>query len=231
MKRRFCMEKNHCVSKLYKLIKELNNSTPKEQLAQLFEVDINDTAAILNAYASLYTLCNDSRKYILEKQPNNIVVLEYIDDIIMGLNKMDLDASYGSRYFSSETISGLKIIASMLPESHNTLSNEQIDDIRNNLNNLLNSVSSSTINEELRILLIKHITEMLNYINKYHLLNSDEFIGSLEKCAGSIWLNRPLVNTNEEKNICKKILEFTINSISFFNTHLPLIEYVEKFLS
>lgn len=232
------IESTNSIARLCILISKLkkeSSSNPNIAFSNIFEINEDNLLEVMTAYSDLMKLCNDSNSIVDKYCPNKELAKKHISNIIYSLSKINFNDSTGMSSFrsnlSDSSLSSLEMLCTMIPSDGDILSIEKLSEIYENINSISNEINSSTINNDLKEILIDRIEDILLIIRKYKIHGTNELLKSIETSIGTICTNQSNVQTEEEVTLCKNIISKLSKIITCINQNIPLIEFASKVLS
>jgi hypothetical protein len=231
------IESTNSVARLCILVSKLkkeSRSNPSVVFSNVFEIEEDNILELMSAYADLMKLCNDSNTIVDKYCPNKTLAKKHISNIIYALSKINFNDSFGMDDFknnlSKSSLESLELLCTMLPSDGEVLSDEELNEIYENINTISSDISNSNINNDLKEILIDRIQDILLIIRKYKTHGTNELLKSIETSIGSIYTNQPNIKSEEEVNLCRSIVSKLLKTITCINQNIPLIEFASKVL-
>jgi hypothetical protein len=228
---------NNPLGRLHNILSEIadsNNLSPYTTLSAIFNLNPDDKGAILASYSELYKLCEDARLLINNlTNINHNKLLEPINSAVLALSRINFNNSIdGLRNLNDcldeKLLSNLDLCSEMLSFSYKEkyLEDSTLKELSDNLNLIINSITDSNINDELKLILIQHLNTIDLSIKKYKIYGVSGIKSSLTSTIGDIVINKDLVTTEDEKSVIENILGLMskINTVISFSKNItPLI--------
>lgn len=212
-------------------IKNFKNSSPYQALSSIFNLNINEKSSILACYSDLFKLCEDARSLIINLPLNQEKLLNPVNDVVLALSKIEFNDSTGLLYFkqslTEQLLSNLDLCSEILSYTYNEkeLETSELEELSESLNSLQDLINNTSINNELKNILILHLKDIDISISKYKLYGVSGIKTSLTTTLGDIIINNNLAVTKDEKSVIENTLKFMskINTVISFSKNLPLI--------
>ncbi|MFF2091830.1 hypothetical protein [Paenibacillus sp. NPDC058174] len=232
---------SNSVSRLYEIVtklKDLSEGTScSKAFAEVFDLKSTELDILLVSFVKLIKLTKKAREDVINKNlSNQDKYLKPIDVIQSALIYIDFTGNDTLYKFSDkvdqETLIRLEYTIDMLDDD-NSINDEKIDNILNELNSIESDIHSLDINKQLKAIFIINIYRIRLGLSQYKILGSEVLSTTLESSLGSILLNFDLAESEEEKEITKKFVGFismTDQIISIVNNGRQLLEPILNFL-
>lgn len=194
-----------------------DQSKVKTVLAEVFNLDETDTESLLRIVADLIQLVYKTKKQIEEMENvNHDLYLKPFTRLELMLSTINLEAHWKSwkNYLDEHTIYGLQFASDQLSRISmvSSIANEEIDHIKNSLQSITDEILDSSIDEDLKLLLIRNLESLRQALLAYKIKGIEGIETELALNIGSIILNKDKLQEsaahNESKSIFKKFSTF-----------------------
>lgn len=208
--------KNNPAGRLYDLLQMAQKQSPKEPSrnawAKVFDVNPQDTVLILQMMADLINLVIETKTSI--KRLNDVdheIYLKPFTKIERFLSQVSLDNpwEHWQRQIDETTLYGLQFAADKLSRINGstTISEEDIDSIRNELEQFVNSVLKSDLPQGLKALFFRNLESIRHALLVYRIRGVDGLEDELERAIGSLMLNREKIPPVGDKSQLRSFWE------------------------
>ncbi|MEK4292226.1 hypothetical protein [Paenibacillus sp. FSL R5-0914] len=212
---------DNAVGRLYLILKQLKNeytSPPLKVMAKLFDVDISDIAAILYNYAELFSLAKAIKDDINSiPNINHDRYISPIDTVILGLSKININASRGLEQFNTDVSSNvmvrLEYCAELLSRERKerVFNKAELTKLQQDIEDLIKEIDEmdkSCIDNEIKAFLISNLEQVRVAIINYKLWGSKGIKEILENSVGSIILHANSFEEVKDQKAGRKVLAF-----------------------
>ncbi|KOP67228.1 hypothetical protein AMS62_19725 [Bacillus sp. FJAT-18019] len=230
---------NNSAGRLYHIIdaiklNHLHNSDPYAILAKVFNVSKDDKEVIIENYSELFRLTKTIKEDILHiTNINHERYLQPINIVLDALSSIELNGSNGLNKFVNKiddnVMTRLEFCSDTLSRvigEHNISENE-LNELYNNINILIELVNNMQINNDLKALFLKNLTNIRLAIENYKLWGTKGLQSVIESSLGSILLRGDLVTSEEERSTGKKIVEYIFEINNIINAGKKIYETLE----
>lgn len=202
-----------------------SNSTPsfRSTWSQVFEIDPNDTSALMASMNSTLNLFLVTKDYIQQnKRLNNERNINFLNTIEIALSTINFEGSMDKfqKNINNETLTALFYIGesmSLIYDLNETqINGEEISDLINEIDKLVESITSSTLPEDVKSLLFKNLDSIRSSLISYKISGADGMKTALEQTIGSLFINNELITPVAQDENVKGIF----NIIDKMNTVL-----------
>lgn len=222
----------------------------KGYYSHLFECDykIIDDYTFIKLKMDYLKLMDQAIVFIEEKlkrTSRSINILRELQGKIANLNLRDDDNIIRDfQIFCNRILENLELLEENYAEQLNTpvVSDSDLVKIVSQLNDLVEDIKTSNINNDFKVSIIKNLNDLKLSIDKYSILGVEGIKDDINKLSGAIFLGikNPNCVQDEDISILKKIIDVidNANSIFDFGGHFtqigtaitPLIAIVDKIL-
>lgn len=229
---------DNIAGRLYNLvveIKQKQGNNPYTVFAEVFKIDPNDKASILQIYAELFNMATEGKKKIQQININkHDKYLKSLDNVIEGLSKIDLNDSlrgmmHFKNYFNNDVLIPLEYCAEFLSNYsiEKIVNDEEINFLLEEIDELIKQIFEMEIEKDLKNICIYSLENIRESIINYKLFGNDGLIKNMESSLGSLMLNKYKAKSDSDKNLFNKIYN-VINKINMIltsgNKSIDLIE-------
>lgn len=187
------------------------NANTKMTWFSLLEVPNANEPLLFSKLGKLMTLPNiileDVRKY----HPKHVSVCEKaVVKINHALYNQNLSGQWTSfvQHISDEIINYIELFSSLLDYEYkmNILEKDQLDEIRNAVDELIKEVVGMDLDAGFKMHLLKYLKKIVNSIDEYNIMGIDPILESLETTAGHAILNKEFGENLHDANLSDKFI-------------------------
>lgn len=230
---------NNSAGRLYHIIDEIKNnnsisSTPYTVLAKVFNVSKDDKAVIIENYSEVFQLTKTLKEDILQvTNINHERYLQPINIVLDALSSIELNSTNGLSKFVNKidenVMTRLEFCSDTLSREigEHSISEDELNELCNNVNNLIESVNNMKINDDLKALFLKNLTNIRSAIENYKLWGTKGLQSVIDSSFGSILLRGDLVTSEEERSTGKKIVGYIFEINNVINAGKKIYETLE----
>lgn len=234
------------IGRLYNIINkliEVKGNTAEDSFCKVFSLEEDDKASILSNYTELFKLCSLGIKEIEQLNPKNAnKYKKTLNNVLEGLTKIYFDANRNrldngmnkfKEHFDSQLMISLEYCADYLSEnsSEEIIEDEKIYELIKEINDMVEDIMNSKLNNELKKLLICQLDNIRESLMKYKFYGANGIETSISETVGSLIINREKVTDDKGNDYVNKIFKIigNINSIiSFKKNSMNLLESIYK---
>jgi len=208
--------KNNPAGRLHDLLQMAQRQSPKEPSrnawANVFDVNPQDTGLILQMMADLIHLVTETKASIERLDDvDHEIYLKPFRKIERFLSQVSLDNpwEHWQRQIDEPTLYGLQFAADKLSRisGSTTISEEDIDSIRNELEQFVNSVLKSDLPQGLKALFLRNLESIRHALLVYRIKGVDGLENELQRAIGALMLNRSEIPPAGDKSELRKFWE------------------------
>ncbi|EEM02477.1 hypothetical protein [Bacillus pseudomycoides] len=203
---------------------EAYDSTPKfrSTWAKVFEINPDDTSALLTSVNSLLSLFLTTQEYIKNNDKlNNDRNLKFLKRIEQSLSSLNIDGTMSTfkSYMNSETLTALSFISehmSFVYDFHESVINaEEIGNLVSEIDKLVENITLSDLPEDIKSLLFKNLHTIRSSLISYKISGIDGMKTALEQTIGSLFMNNEVITPVAQDDNVKGIFNIIdkVNSI------------------
>lgn len=204
--------------------------------AEVFELDINSPTEIFYSLIELITLFKETKEALEEIEGINLeLYLEPFPKIQRVITATNLDINWKNyqSFLTDAVMVNLAFCAEELSKKAGEIpiKDEEIKKLSSEVEALIESVLSSSLEQELKTILLDQLTTIRQAILSYRLFGISKLKDALEKNIGSIVINRELFkNSSKSKEISRftKIVAMLERLVSVATKTKQLAEPVIK---
>lgn len=196
------------IEKAYIAAPSFGKKRYKTVWAEVFNVDENDLISLMNNIIGMINLYNETLKLIEQHERLNTEKnLKFMKNIETAILTVDIEgnADNFSNNMDRETITALSYIAENLSFAYDLnegkVDNEKVDEILDEVNDLIQSISDSLLPKDVQDILINNLILIKEALYRYRFLGEAELRKALEQTIGSIALNKSIIDENQDDNI------------------------------
>lgn len=208
---------------LYYILNEIEQSQnieTYEALGEIFKIPSSDKASILLSYGNLFAMINEI-KTKLEDLPyiSNEKYLKALANATEALTKVSFanpsTITNYQNYITEATLERIDSCGDLLKQATGEfeLERESLDELQQEVENLIDYVAESTINMNLKTLVLNCLGDIKKSIHDYQFKGTKGIKDALDASAGAMILSTSGAETEEERHIFKSVFEL----ISKFN--------------
>jgi hypothetical protein len=213
-------------AKLHTLLdsaKKKGNQNFRFTWANVFDIEQNDTSALLEKYNSLLNLYFSTKKIITENERlNNEKNIKYINLIgqALGLINFNNNTSQFISILTPEVMTALYYLSENisfiydLPDS--LISDDQLKEILEEVEELIFNITDSNLPPDVKQILVNNLYNIKESLHSYFITGIDGVRESLERSIGSTVMNNQVIAPEVENENVK----------GFFNVMLKINEIV-----
>ncbi|MFJ7888419.1 hypothetical protein ACIQYL_10045 [Lysinibacillus xylanilyticus] len=181
----------------------------KTTWSKVFEIDEQDTSALLNSINTLLNLVIKTKEFIqnnaiLNDELNN----KFIRNIEHSLSELNFEGNMISfkNYINSETLTALNYIAKHMDliykfENQN-VNEEDVKNLIKEIDELIESITQSSLQEEVKLLLFKNLNTIRESLFTYNINGAEGIKTALEQTIGSLFINnKSIVQVSNDENV------------------------------
>lgn len=208
--------KNNPAGRLYDLLRAAQKHPAKDLArnawAKVFDVEPNDTAALLKMLADLIGLVSESKSSI-----------ERLEDVDHGLylkpfkrletffSQVNLDAQWAQwqGQLDEPTLYGLQFAADKLSRNagSTSISEKDLESLRTELEQLVTSILKSDLPQVLKALFLRNLESVRHSLLVYRIQGIDGLEQELERAVGSLLLNKHQIPPKGDNSASRKFWE------------------------
>ncbi|PGE86636.1 hypothetical protein COF01_15400 [Bacillus pseudomycoides] len=203
---------------------EAYDSTPdfRSTWAKVFEINPDDTSALLTSVNSLLSLFLTTQEYIKNNDKlNNDRNLKFLKRIERSLSSLNIDGTMSTfkSYMNSETLTALSFISehmSFVYDFHESVINaEEISNLVSEIDKLVENITLSDLPEDIKSLLFKNLHTIRSSLISYKISGIDGMKTALEQTIGSLFMNNEVITPVAQDDNVKGIFNIIdkVNSI------------------
>ncbi|MCR6850420.1 hypothetical protein [Bacillus sp. IBL03825] len=199
------------------------NTSFKETWTKVFEIDPNDRTALLSSINSMFQLFLSTKEYIMQhNRLNNERNLKFLRNIENALSSMNFEGDMGhfKSFIDSETLTALSFIGEhmgFIYDLHESkIDAKEISDLINEINALVENITSSSLPEEVKALFFKNLDSIRHSLISYKISGIEGMKTALEQTIGSLFMNNEIITPVAQDDNVKGIF----NIIDKMNTIL-----------
>ncbi|WP_342550943.1 hypothetical protein MKX57_09310 [Lysinibacillus sp. FSL M8-0216] len=174
----------------------------------VFDIDENDTPALMITYSSMLNLLLDTKSYISQDNKLNTERnIKFITNIENALGSIDFGGQMSSfrSHLSAETLTAFYYIAESI-NYRNEFNDKPIDEpaineIIKDVDNLIEGVLVSPLPEEVKKLLLKNLTLIKASLQNYKISGYEGIQDAFDQTIGAVFRNNEILINNKDENI------------------------------
>ncbi|GEM_PF-5937058 len=174
----------------------------------VFEIDDNDTPALMIKYSSMLNLLLETKSYISQDDKLNTERnLKFITNIENALGSIDFGGKMSSfrSHLSAETLTAFYYIAESINYRNEfidkPIDEPAINEIIKDVDNLLEGVLVSPLPEEVKKLLLKNLTLIKASLQNYKISGYEGIQDAFDQTIGAVFRNNEILINNKDENI------------------------------
>ncbi len=211
-----------------------DNKKVRDVWSYVLEVE-SDDAAITKAVVELYSLTHQIQSLIKMKEGlNHELYLNSFNNIERALIPLNLTSGWSSVkvHLSEEALTRLQFCAEELSRfyAEDSLSEDELKNIIEKIEELFESVYSSTLPDALRLALLEEVERLRNAITMYKIKGAKGLKDALQSTIGAVVANQEELRTtgDDNRDVIKKLGELIDKMDSFTARALKLKTIVSK---
>lgn len=208
--------KNNPAGRLYDLLRSAQKQSPKEKAraawAKVFDVEPTDTRLLLDMLADLMGLVSETRSSIERlSDVDHGIYLKPFKRLETFFSHVHLDSNWEhwQKQLDDATLYGLQFAADRLSRITGsfTISEEDIDGIRKELEEFLASVLASDLPQGLKALFLRNLESIRHALLVYRIRGIEGLENELERAVGSLMLNQGEIPPADTESASRKFWE------------------------
>lgn len=199
------------------------NTSFRKTWAKVFEIDSQDSTALLSSMNSTFQLFLTTKEYVMQHDRlNNDRNLKFLFKIEGALSSMNFEGDMGhfKSFIDSETLTALSFIGDhmgFIYDLHESkIDAQEISDLINEIDNLIENITSSSLSEDVKSLLFKNLDSIRFALISYKISGVEGMKIALEQTIGSLFINNGVITPVAQDENVKGIF----NIIDKMNTVL-----------
>jgi hypothetical protein len=215
--------------KLYSILESISKISSNvgflDAWAHVFNLEKSNTTEILQKYSSLLELYLSTKTVIENHQRLNTEKnLRYINHIGNGLSNINTSSSIAhlSGHLSGEVMTALYYLSENISFIYDVnaeiISNDQIEEIMNELDELITSITSSDLPVDVKKILTKNLNVIRESLQDYYISGINGVRTALEQSLGSLILNNQVIIPEVEDENVKGVFKVMNRLNEFFST-------------
>ncbi|EDX70168.1 hypothetical protein BC059799_1144 [Bacillus cereus NVH0597-99] len=172
----------------------------KETWANVFGIDPDDRTALLASMNSTFQLFLTTKQSVLSHELlNNERNLKFLSNIENALSSMNFEGSMKKfeTHMNSETLTALSFISdhmNFIYKFHESkLDSEEINKLINEIDNLVENITSSNLPEDVKTILFKNLDAIRHSLITYKFSGIEGMKDALGQTIGSMFVNNEVI--------------------------------------
>jgi len=175
-----------------------------------------DYIGIYAGIADIIQLTIDTRKAISGLNGyNQPLFLQSISTVLSGINAVNLQGTWASvtNQFDPLTVQGLQFCSTVLDQHSNetSLNDDDIKSWLQEIDNLLDSITTSEIPDQLKIFFVEHLEKLRLALLHYWIFGTVGVQSSVERTIGAIFIRRSQFSTIADSSFWTRFLDLLTN--------------------
>ena len=202
-------DESNPAGRLHTILKNFENqhdsATMRDIWSEALEVPSDDNASLSKAVIEVYSLSQEVKKLIKLREGDGcdiyLASFEKIEAIVLPIN---LNAQWHNykKYLNSEVLTRLQFCAHYLSRFYKeeSISNDEISDIKEKVEELYELIEKSTLSEEIKLILLEEMVRIKTAISYYKIKGAKGIKESLQATVGAIFANQDSLKSESDNN-------------------------------
>ena len=201
--------KNNPAGRLYDILSSVRKQNPKEKSriawANVFEIDPNDNSLLLKMLSDVIDLVHETKSsIIILNDINHELYLEPFDKIENFVSRIQFLESAWENWrnnIDDVTLVRLQFIDDKLSRTigYTKIPNDDIIDLRTQIDKLINDATDSSLPHELKNLLLRNLDAVRYALLSYSIRGIGRLHEEMERSIGSVLLHKEEIKSVNEK--------------------------------
>lgn len=209
------MEKDNSARRLLNILEKgkmiPNNTSCKEVWFKLLNIDNQDISLLFSRLGKLMTLQKDILIDLEKFYPNQKKSYNYWSHRLnMAFSKQNINSSWLTfiESIDEHSIEYLRMSSDLLDSKIEikVLEKEELEQIRDIINNLIKEVIALNLDEDFKKYLLKYLKKMIDSIDEYNITGITPIIESFENTLGHALVNKNFGENIQKSNLSEKFI-------------------------
>ncbi|MGE7429068.1 hypothetical protein ACQKLM_13270 [Bacillus thuringiensis] len=172
----------------------------KKIWAKVFGIDPNNKTDLLSSITSTFQLFSETKEVMLNHEllnnERNLIFLSNIESALSSMN-FDDDMRHFKEHMNQETLTALSFISDHMnfiyKYQENEISVEEINDLINDVDTLVQNITSSSLPQDVKTILFKDLDAIRHSLITYKISGTEGMKDALGKTIGSMFVNNEII--------------------------------------